>query len=248
MYLKSSLHIHTKEDFSDGHAITYSVYELIDRAKELGFEVLALTGHRKFIYKEEHGEYARAKGIILIPGIELALKFFFRQNHVLVLNCGQSVENVKSFTELGRFKKENPEAFVIAPHPNFSFIESMGRKRLKKFIGVFDAIEHSWFYTAKINRNKKVEKIAKDFDLPFIATSDIHYLKYFDTDYLMVDAKEKSVASILEAVRQGDYINCTRPKRITSLARYWAYFYFKYLIKLPLKFYRLQKAKVALEE
>jgi len=248
MYLKSSLHIHTKEDASDGHAITYDVYELIDRAKELGFEVLALTGHRKFIYKEEHGEYARSKGIVLIPGIELALKFFFRQNHVLVLNCGQSVENIKSFTELGRYKKENPHVFVIAPHPSFSFLVSMGRKRLKKFIGVFDAIEHNWFYTVRMNRNKKVEKIASEHDLPFIATSDMHYLKYFDTDYLIINAPEKNSASVLGAIRSGNYINCTRPKRLRSLVRTFGFFYIKYLLKYPLKLYRLQKAKVALEE
>jgi predicted metal-dependent phosphoesterase TrpH len=247
MLLKASLHIHTKEDISDGHAISYDVYELVDRAAELGFDVLALTGYRKFIYKEEHGEYARQIGIILIPGIELALNFFLRQNHVLVLNCGRSAEEVKSFAELKRYKKENPEAFIVAPHPasTTGILGSIGKKKLKKFISVFDAVEHCWFYTAYANQNRKSEKIARDHGLPFIATSDIHNLRYFNTDYMVIDSPGREISSVLSAIRQGKFVNCTRPKRLIPVIALLSFFYFVYLLKIPRKFYRRQAMKAA---
>jgi hypothetical protein len=112
---------------------------------------------------------------------------------------------------------------------------------------MFDAIEHNWFYTVRMNRNKKVEKIARDHDLPFIATADMHYLRYFDTDYLIIDAEEKNPAAVLSAIRKGNYINCTRPKRLRNLVRTFGFFYLKYLLKYPLKLYRLRQAKVSLK-
>ena len=245
MFIKASLHIHTKEDHSDGHAITYNIYELIDHAEKLGFNCLALTGHRKFLYKPEYGQYAEKKGITLIPGIELALKFMYRQNHVLVLNCDRSVEEVKSFAELQRYKKENPHIFIIAPHPasTSGLLGSIGTRRLKKFIDIFDAIEYCWLYTARVNQNRKAEKIALAHSKPFISTADIHTLRYFNTDYLMVDTEENCPSAIFSAIRQGKYINCTRPKRLTTITRSLITFYFKYVIKFPLKIYRLQSTK-----
>ncbi|MFA6106590.1 MAG: PHP domain-containing protein [Patescibacteria group bacterium] len=250
MRFKVSLHTHTKEDVSDGHAINYNVYELIDRAEELGFDVLGLTCHRKFVYKEEHGEYARRKGITLIPGIELALNFFLRQNHVLVLNCDKSAEEVKSFAGLSRYKKDNPHVFVIAPHPASAsgILGSIGRKKLKKFIHIFDAVEHCWLYTARVNQNAKAEEIARGRGLPFIATSDIHTMKYFNTDYLMVDSPDREAASVFAAIRDGKYISCTRPKRLLSVALMLSAFYLIYMLKIPLKFYRQKTLKVSAHE
>jgi len=250
MHLKASLHTHTKEDISDGHAISYDVYGLIDRAKELGFDVLGLTCHRKYIYKEEYGEYARKKGITLIPGIELALRFFFRQNHVLLLNCDKSAEEIKSFAELARYKKDNPHVFVIAPHPASAsgIIGSIGRKKLRKFIHVFDAVEHCWLYTGRFNQNRKAEEIARERGLPFIATSDIHTMRYFDTDYLIIDAPGKDAASVFNAIRAGKYISCTRPKRVLSVFIMLSVFYLIYILKIPLKFYRQKTLNVAAHE
>ncbi|MFA6394091.1 MAG: PHP domain-containing protein [Patescibacteria group bacterium] len=250
MHLKTSLHIHTKEDVSDGHAISYDVYGLIDRASELGFDVLGLTCHRKFVYKKEHGEYAQKKGITLIPGIELALNFFFRQNHVLVLNCDRSAEEIKSFAELSRYKKDNPHVFVIAPHPASAsgILGSIGKRKLKKFIHIFDAVEHSWLYTRRFNQNRKAEKIARGRGLPFIATSDIHTMKYFNTDYLIVDSPDKEVASVFSAIRTGKYISCTRPKRVLSVFFMLSFFYLIYILKIPLKFYRQKNLSVTAHE
>jgi predicted metal-dependent phosphoesterase TrpH len=61
MKYKSSLHIHTKEDSADGKIISYTIYDLIDKASEKDFKILALTGHKTFLFKDEYKEYALKK-------------------------------------------------------------------------------------------------------------------------------------------------------------------------------------------
>ena len=73
MRVKASLHIHTAEDKTEGEYITYNIFELVDRAAELGFQVLALTCHQFCVTTKEHIEYAKTKGILLLPGVELNL-------------------------------------------------------------------------------------------------------------------------------------------------------------------------------
>ena len=243
MQIKTSLHIHTKEDRSDGHVIKYNIYQLIDHAEKLDFKVLALTGHRRFIYKKEYGEYAKEKGILLIPGIELALKYGFKQNHVLVLNCDKNVEKVKNFSDLQAYKEQNPSTFVIAPHPTSSFIVSIGKKKLIKYIDLFDAIEHTWFYTRKINFNKKAEKISKNYNVPFVATSDVHNLRHFNTDYLVIDTDSLDPESIFNSIRNGNYINCTRPKNLFELLSINLIFVLKYVFKFPIKLMVLARVR-----
>ena len=48
---KANLHFHSAEDPKERH-ITYNVYEGIDYAKELGFKVIGLTCHEKFVYEK----------------------------------------------------------------------------------------------------------------------------------------------------------------------------------------------------
>ena len=65
--LKADLHIHTKEDPHDN--IGYSAKQLIDHAAKLNFDVISITNHDTSSYTEELAEYAKLKGILLIPGI-----------------------------------------------------------------------------------------------------------------------------------------------------------------------------------
>jgi predicted metal-dependent phosphoesterase TrpH len=230
MELKASLHIHTREDVVDGAAIDYSIYGLIDKAKDLKFDVIALTGHLKFIYKEEYGRYAKERGIILIPGIELSLHKFMRENHVVVLNCSRDAEKVDSFETLRQYKKDNPEIFVIAVHPDFGFLESIGIPNLEKQIALFDAIEHSWFYSKRIDFNRKAEQIAKKYCKPFIATADMHTLEYMDADYLIADAESKTLESFFLAIKNKKIRNVTRPKTFFQMLGFYLVLSFKIFI------------------
>ena len=105
MLLRASLHIHTSEDKKESIKIAYSIYDLIDQAVNKNFQVLAFTGHEKFLCRPEYITYAQERGILLIPGIELSLKKNFGgRSHVVVLNCDEAVENITSLESLKKYR------------------------------------------------------------------------------------------------------------------------------------------------
>lgn len=220
MNFKTSLHIHTAEDILEGRNIPYTIYQLIDTAKKFDFKILALTGHEHFIYRSEYGEYAKQNGILLIPGIELTvISGSHKKNHVVVLNCSLDIEGVKTFSDLENYKKNHPDIFIIAPHPNFHLKVSLGLKNLEKYIDLFDAIEYSWFYTKWFNLNISAVKIAQKYHKPLIATSDLHRLVYLTRDYALIDSVDLNIKNIFLAIRQQHFVNITKPKTLRELVK-----------------------------
>jgi predicted metal-dependent phosphoesterase TrpH len=222
MMLKTSLHIHTAEDKVEGYIIKYNIYELIDWAEHLGFKVLGLTCHKNFVCKQDHIKYAANKGILLLPGVELTMRKKMMRNDLIVLNIdpkeAKIVEKINNFRKLAEYKKKHQEIFVLAPHPLADRRLSMGKKKLIKNIELFDGIEHCWHYSRRFfNPNKKVKKITDEFNKPLVATSDAHFLKYFNTDYVLVDSDKLDPASIFSAIRRGAFVNVTKPKKIHQL-------------------------------
>jgi len=242
MKIKASLHIHTTEDAYDGYIIKYNVFELVDKAQELGLKVLALTCHGRYVLKKKHLDYAKVKGILLIGGVELELnKTLISQDDVVVLNCDKTIEQVKTFKQLANYKKEHPEIFVLAAHPAYGWRYAMGIKKLLKFIDLFDAIEHCWFYSKFFNLNKKVERIAKKFDKPFIASADAHIFKYLPTDYAIIETKELTTENVFDAIKQKKFINVTKEKKIFVLVLYLIMNNLKEFIFYPYKWWHNKK-------
>jgi predicted metal-dependent phosphoesterase TrpH len=231
MILKASLHIHTSEDKKDGPMIKYNVYKLIDRAAEKGFNVLGYTPHQKFVFKEEFADYAYKKGIMLIPGVEKSLGRFLH-NHVLILNCDKSVEKVRNFKQLYKYKAEHPEVFVIAAHPTYNRLLSIGSRNLKKHIGLFDAIEYSWVYSQRFNKNLKAEKIAKECHKPMISTSDVHMLRRLEVDYALISADDFTPQAVFEAIRHEQFENVTAPKKFLSIVKYISTILTRHLVRI----------------
>jgi len=248
MQLKASLHIHTSEDKQDGHIINYDVYNLIDEAEKCGFKVLGFTPHKKFVFKEEFAEYAKNKGILLIPGIERGLGRFFNK-HVVILNCDKTIEKVKTLKQLHKYKEEHPGIFVLAPHPTYNRLISLGAGQLKKYINLFDAIEHSCACSKKSNfHNKKAASIAARFQKPVIATADVHILKKLNTDYAIIEAVDLSTESVLQALRYGKFKNVIEPQSLYALYKYLVKFLAKYIIKyITIKVLGLKTKKLELE-
>jgi len=220
--IKTSLHIHTFEDKVEGYIIKYDVYNLIDWAGQLGFKVLGLTCHKKFIYKEDYASYAAKKGILLLFGVELQMREKIKRNDLIILNIdpkeASEVEKINNFEKLADYKKKHQEIFVLAPHPLAARHFSMGKKKLIKNIELFDGVEHCWCYSHHLfNPNKKTKKITEKFNKPFMATSDAHFLKYFNTDYIIVDSEKLEPASIFAAIKRGSFANVTKPKKIYQL-------------------------------
>jgi len=210
--IKTNFHFHTSDDPRD--RISYSPYKAIDHAGNLGFNALAFTCHQKFTYTKKYADYAEKKGIILVSGIEAKIE----GKHVVILNCDKSAEMLKTFKELGKYKKENPHIFIIAPHPFVLYPTrpSLGKK-LEKNIKLFDAIELSIFSNKIFNFNKKAEKIAKKYNKPFIATSDTHYLSILDKNYAVINTEEKNPTAIFEAIKQQKFENKTKTMGVFAM-------------------------------
>lgn len=207
---KVNLHFHSAEDTR--HALPYTLEEALQYANECGFGALALTFHKAFGYRPEYEALAAQYGITLIPGIEAEIEDDTgRGSHVVILNCDASCEQVRTFDDLRTYKEAHPESFILAPHP-FSYGYFSLHENLEKHIDLFDAIEHTWFYTPYFDRNVRAKREAEKYGKPFIATSDTHFLDVLYTDYTLVDAADKNPQAIFEAIRRGKFQLVTKPR------------------------------------
>ncbi len=206
MTLKTNLHFHTSDDPED-RIIKYGFYEGIDKASELQFGALAITCHNKYIDSKEYEDYAASKNVLLIPGIEKTIE----GRHVVILNASKAIEKVKTFNELRGYKKQNPDTFVMAPHPYF-YIFSLNGK-LAKNIDLFDAIEYSWFYSKILNPNIQGQITAEKYNLPFIATSDTHNLDFINSSFAFIETEEKTIPALFAAIRKKKIKNENPPKK-----------------------------------
>jgi predicted metal-dependent phosphoesterase TrpH len=105
MEVKASLHIHTREDRREHNALTYGIKELVDIAAQSDFKILAITTHEIPVCRREHVAYAALKGLLLIPGVELAMREKkFGESHVVILNLEEKdfaeAQSIKDFKEL----------------------------------------------------------------------------------------------------------------------------------------------------
>jgi predicted metal-dependent phosphoesterase TrpH len=215
MHIKTNFHFHTNDDPRD--PVGYTVEEGIDHAAMHGFGALAVTCHQKFAWTKNAASYAESRGILLIPGIEVNVDETSQTwgRHVLILNAVKDAEEVRTFKELAEYKSAHPESFIIAPHPYFYGDFSL-HEYLEKYVHLFDAIEHSWFYSRFFNRNIKARAIAKKHHLPFISTSDTHFLDFFHINYCTVDSPEAASEAIFEAIRNGRFENTTSPRSFSK--------------------------------
>lgn len=193
--LKADLHLHTSEDPNDH--LPYNARELIDYAKTLGFDVLAITLHEKLFQDKKVFDYARKKGILLIPGIELKINGM----HVLAYNVTETdIKDIKNLEDLKKIKRKN--TLIVAPHPYYGLI-SLG-KNLEKYVDLFDAVEYCHFYTKWINGpNKKAARVAWKHNKPLVGNSDAHHLWRLNTTYTLIDSK-KDLNAVINAVKKGN--------------------------------------------
>lgn len=208
--LKVDFHTHTSDDPKD--YIDFSSERLIDRAADLGFDALAITNHNVVTFSPKLEEYASNRGLLLIPGVELTLS----NSHVLVINPDIELDpEMDSLAALAG--RDNSKSLVVAPHayyPGFKCLQS----KLEENIAAFDAIEFSSFYNHFINPNKKAVEVAQEHHLPLVGSSDCHNIWQVGHTYSLVEA-EKSIPSIIAAVKQGKVEVATTPLSLLTMVR-----------------------------
>jgi predicted metal-dependent phosphoesterase TrpH len=204
-WIKLDLHIHTLDDPKD--ALDYSAHELLERARALGFRVLAITLHDAVFDRPEVFADAASMGILLIPAAEVRLE----GADVILLNVtAPEIAPLRTLDDLAALRaRRGSSMFTIAPHPFYVFGGSMGKKLMER-IDCFDAIELCHFWSRLFNPNRRAIEVAKRCGKPLIATSDAHRLHAFGSNYTSIPRPaELTVENVLAALRQG-------PLRLTS--------------------------------
>ena len=204
-WIKADLHIHTLDDPKD--ALDYSAHELLERARALGFRVLAITLHDAVFDRPEVFADAAGMGILLIPAAEMRLE----GADVILLNVSaEEVSSLSTLDDLAVLRaRRGPSLFTIAPHPFYVLGGSIGKKLIER-IDCFDAIELCHFWGRFFNPNRRAVEVAGRFGKPLIATSDAHQLHAFGANYTsMLHPGELTVENVINALRSG-------PLRITN--------------------------------
>ncbi|MCG8605953.1 PHP domain-containing protein [bacterium] len=190
--LKTDFHIHTKEDRKDH--IEHTSYELIRHAAYRGFKALSITNHDTFTFSSELERYAADHGILLIPGIEKTVE----KRHVLILNAYPATEKIETFEDLRKAKDD--DLFFIAPHPFFKTGGCLEQK-LYEHLDLFDAIEHSFFYSSWFNLNREAWLVSEESGLPMVGNSDCHILKHFGLSHSIVRSEIQTMEAVFSAIR-----------------------------------------------
>lgn len=208
--LKVDLHIHTSDDPVDN--IPYTTYELIDRAAQLGYGALAITLHERQLDLRSFVDYASARGITLIRGIERSIE----GRHVVLLNFTPATEWVNTFEDLAELKAREPRGLVIAPHAFFPTAFAL-REHMDRHADLFDVVECNAMFTRVLDFNRKAKRWARAHGKPMVGNGDVHRLHQLGSTYSLVDAPPDAGA-ICEAIRNGRVQVRAKPLSVVTAA------------------------------
>jgi predicted metal-dependent phosphoesterase TrpH len=210
--LKFDFHLHTLDDPYD-RQVFHTVSELIDKAAGLGFGALSVTLHGAQFESETARQYARDKGVLLIPGVEQDVE----GKHVLLINFPKpAAEAVRTFADLARAKAAHPEALVVAAHPFYPAGTCL-KEKLLEHRACFDAVEISGYYRRGWDPNEQAREAAARLGLPLVGNSDTHTLEQFGTTWSEVDCPHET-AALIAAIKAGRAAVRGRPLGLAEMA------------------------------
>ena len=238
-WIKVDLHIHTLDDPKD--VIDYSAHQLLERAKQLGFGVLAITLHDAVFDRAEVFADATAMGILLIPAAEVRLE---GADAILLNVTAAEVAGLENFEDLRQLRaRRGLSIFTFAPHPFYVLGGSIGERLLDQ-IDCFDAIELCHFHKGLFDLNRRAVKVAAQFGKPLIATSDAHQLHAFGRHYTSIPRPgELTTENVFEVLRNGPRRVVSPSASVVDLASMIYFFFFTH----PARIRRQRSCASALE-
>jgi predicted metal-dependent phosphoesterase TrpH len=227
-WIKIDLHIHTLDDPKD--VIDYSAHQLLERAKQLGFGVLAITLHDAVFDRAEVFADAAAMGILLIPAAEVRLE---GADAILLNVSAAEVADLKTFHDLRQLRvRRGLSMFTVAPHPFYVLGGSIG-ERLVKEIDCFDGIEFCHFHKGVFDLNRRAVKVAAQFNKPLIATSDAHQLHAFGRHYTSIPRpRDVTIENVFAALRSGPRNVISPSASMVDLASAIYFFFFTHPVRI----------------
>ena len=208
-FLKANFHCHTTE--SDGQLSPADVVCFYENA---GYDVLAITDHRKVTRLSTAGH------LLLIPGIEIDYVLPGQWVHVLGLGMDSAIgekwnrfgtpqEGIDLIRQLG--------GLAVLAHPAWSLNTTDFMRSLKGLSGVeiWNSVS-----TLPLNGDRADSSSLLDVTwasggdlLPVYANDDSHpYKDEAGVAATMVQAEEKSVPAVMEALRSGRFYATTGPQ------------------------------------
>ena len=197
------LHSHCQGDPVDTY-LSHSLFQHIDRAKEVGLDAIAVTWHRGICDQPEAFAYARERGILLIPGMEADVE---GQYHLVVLNLAPGdLPGMPTWAQVRTLRARKPEVLVMAPHPFYPHPCCLGRE-MTAHLDCIDAVEwcalHVNWLPGRVNPNLRAARWAHQHGKTLIACSDAHTLAAIGTNASTVEAEELTIESIFAGIRAG---------------------------------------------
>ncbi|MFB6132163.1 MAG: PHP domain-containing protein [Halanaeroarchaeum sp.] len=192
--LTVELHTHSELSY-DGRD---PVDMLLEQARAIGLDALVVTDHDEFAASRETVEKAAEYGLLGIPGMEVTS----RAGHVLAVGIESRVPSELPFVETVEAIHERG-GIAIVPHPFQKSRSGVAPNVSTDALRLADAIEvyNSRLLTGRANR--KAEKFARKYGLSMTAGSDAHIAEMVGQAVTLVDAEDRSVAAVLEAIRTG---------------------------------------------
>jgi len=191
-----SVELHTHSSLS--HDGRDPVELLLEQAQAVGLDGLAVTDHDELEASLRAAELAPDYGLVGIPGMEVTCQ----AGHVLALGISEAIPPGLSFAEtLDRIRDQG--GLAVVPHPFQESRHGVLDEISKNELATADAIEvyNSRLLTGRSNR--QAERFARRRGLPMTAGSDAHIAEMVGQAVTTVDATERSVDAILDAIREG---------------------------------------------
>ena len=191
-----SVELHTHSSLSyDGRD---PVELILEQADAVGLDAIAVTDHDEIDASLEAAERAADYGLLGIPGMEISSK----AGHILGFGLEEAVPPGLSYESTLEAIWDQGGLAVI-PHPFQESRHGVMARISRDELAMGDAIEvyNSRLLTGRANR--QAERFARARDLPMTAGSDAHISEMVGQAVTRVDAEERSVDAVLEAIREG---------------------------------------------
>lgn len=230
--LKVDLHLHTSDDLAEivaGRKKLLPPKVLVDMAVAQNYDAIAITHHGVQYFNAELRDYALDKGLLLIPGVET----FIQRKHVLLINFSTR-KHILNYDDLREYK--NDDVLVIAPHPYY-WVSECVKDDIERHRDCFDAVEYCHYYYKFFNCNRKALRTAQKLNLPVIGNSDAHREFQFGKTFSYVYSEEKSIPSIITAIKAGKVEYVSQPLTLGEFIRetFWILEKLPYVIKVALR-------------
>jgi hypothetical protein len=196
--LKLDLHLHT-DSSPDGVS---TLIEMARAARLRGLDGIAVTDHDHPLSQEEAESATAETGLLVIPGVEVSTS----SGHLLVLVPHRSFNRGTPFMDVVRVAVEDGSLPII-PHPMDPLSHGVGEGVVMSSLPFHLPLEV--LNASTLGRyNRRARKLAERLALSMVGGSDAHQVRSVGDAYTIVEAPQRSVHSVLEAIRVGATSAC----------------------------------------